>query len=88
MQAVPPHEIEREICSFVTSLTGRACAPHDDLKAIGIDSIAFLELVIFLEKRLAIPLPLELITAQPITTISGLTVQLASLLPVQRDTNA
>jgi acyl carrier protein len=61
-------------------MTGQRCDPDTDFKALGVDSVAFLEVVIFLEKKLSIPLPLELITARSITCVSGLVTQLEPLL--------
>lgn len=79
MRVAPLAQLESEICSFVTTLTGEACSPDTDLKSLGVDSIAFLEVVIFIEKSLSIPLPLELITSQPITTVSALAARLQTL---------
>jgi acyl carrier protein len=60
--------VEEEIRSFVTGMLGTACGPDADLKGLGLDSIGFLELAIFIEKRFSIPLPLEIIAAgSPIT---------------------
>lgn len=88
MRAPSPTQLESDICSFVTTLTGETCAPDSDLKALGVDSIAFLEVVIFIEKKLSIPLPLELITTQPITTVSALAHQLAHLTAPSKGVDA
>lgn len=72
-------QIQSEICAFLTSLLGKSCEPQDDLRALGVDSIAFLELIIFIEKKLHVPLPLDLITSQPVSTIHALTTQLVSI---------
>ena len=72
----------------MSSLVGHECTPDEDLKALGIDSIAFLEVVIFIEKKLQIPLPLELITAQPVTTVTALTTHLTSLLATRESLDA
>jgi acyl carrier protein len=81
MRALSQQQLESEICSFVTSLTGQPCAPDTELKELGVDSIAFLEVVIFVEKKLSIPLPLELITSRPITTVAALVTHLQFLTP-------
>lgn len=60
--------VEQEIRSFVTGMLGTECGPDSNLKELGLDSIGFLELVIFIEKRFSVPLPLELIAGgNPIT---------------------
>jgi acyl carrier protein len=82
------HHLESEICSFISSLIGHPCAPQDDLKSIGVDSIALLEVVIFIEKRLSIPLPLELLTDGPISSVAALTTRLSSLHPQEPSTTA
>lgn len=79
MSAPSEDQIQREICAFIASLLGRPCEPHADLRAIGVDSIAFLELVIFIEKRFKVPLPLELITASHLSTVQSLTAHLVAL---------
>jgi len=76
MSTVNTARVEQEIRSFVTAMLGSECGPDSNLKQLGLDSIGFLELVIFIEKRFAIPLPLELIAAgNPITPL-----RLATLL--------
>lgn len=79
MIAPPDQQIETEICSFVASLLGRSCEPQDDLRSIGVDSIAFLEVVIFIEKRFKVPLPLDLITSSHAATVRLLASHLATL---------
>lgn len=88
MRALSQQQLESEICSFVTSLTGQPCARDTDLKELGIDSIAFLEVVIFIEKQLSIPLPLELITSRPITTVAALAAHLEFLTPHKQGADA
>ena len=88
MRLLSSDQIQSEICTFVSSLTGQECTPDADLKGLGIDSIAFLEVVIFIEKKLLIPLPLELITSQPVTTVAALTTHLTALLANRQSTNA
>jgi acyl carrier protein len=82
------HHLESDICSFISSLTGNPCTPKDDLKSIGVDSIAFLEVVIFIEKRLSIPFPLELLTDGPLSSVAALTTRLSALHPQEPSTTA
>jgi acyl carrier protein len=79
MNTASNEQLRAEICSFLEAIVGRQVAPADDLRALGVDSIAFLELVIFLEKRLSIPLPLQILTAQPVTTVQALLDQISTL---------
>ena len=79
MSALSKEQAQTEICAFVASLLGRPCAHTDDLRSIGVDSIAFLELVIFVEKRFHVPLPLELITASHVSTVESLASHLVAL---------
>lgn len=79
MNSLSADDLRAEICSFLSSMLGREISPRDDLKANGLDSIAFLELVIFIEKRLKIPLPLDLLTAAPLTTVDALIAHLRSI---------
>lgn len=88
MRVLSSEQIQSEICGFVSSLAGQECAPDADLKGLGIDSIAFLEIIIFIEKKLHIPLPLELITSQPVTTVASLTRHLTSLLAERQSADA
>lgn len=74
-------DLEQDICRFVSEMLGCPCSQHDDLKKLGLDSIGFLELVIFIEKRCQVPLPLELMAAAPLTTVSAL---VARLVPAVR----
>lgn len=66
----PSHtdDVLSELCTFITSLVGQRCLEDSDLRGLGVDSIAFLELVIFIEKRFKVPFPLELITSHSLTT--------------------
>lgn len=75
--------LEQDICRFVADMLDCQCSPHDDLKKLGLDSIAFLELVIFIEKRCQIPLPLELMAAAPMITVSALVERLLSPGPLR-----
>lgn len=68
--------IQDEICRFLSNMAGERIHPSDDLRSKGIDSVALLELVIYIERELKIPFPLELLTSKPITT----TLDIASLL--------
>jgi acyl carrier protein len=88
MSNMTTSQIQIDLCSFVTSLTGHRCDPDSDFRALGVDSVAFLEIVIFLEKKLSIPLPLELITATSITTVSGLVAQLEPILSANQSGGA
>ncbi len=81
MNSFSADDLRAEICSFLSSVLGRDISPCDELKAKGLDSIAFLELVIFIEKRLKIPLPLDLLTAAPLTTVDALIAHLLSIEP-------
>jgi acyl carrier protein len=81
MNSLSADNLRAEICSFISSMLGTEVASHDNLKAKGLDSIAFLELVIFIEKRLKIPLPLDLLTAAPLTTVDALIAHLRSIEP-------
>lgn len=76
--------IQNEICLFLGQMIGRPCTMHDDLRALGVDSIALLELVIFIENKFKIPLPLELITSTPMTTVAALIQHLLSTYPALR----
>ena len=76
-------DLEHDICRFVAEMLGCPCSPHDDLRKLGLDSIAFLELVIFIEKRCQVPLPLELMAAAPLTTVSALVARLAAAEPLR-----
>lgn len=62
-------------------MLGEPCSPHDDLRAKGLDSVGFLELVIFIEKQLHIPLPVQIITSTPIPTVEALLARLAHTSP-------
>lgn len=79
MSLPPAEQIASEICNFVDSLVGQRCSATDDLRALGVDSIAFLELVIFIEKRFKVPLPLDLITSHALSTPALLTQHLLAL---------
>lgn len=72
-------KLRAEVCTFIEALVGRSVLPSEDLRSIGVDSIAFLELVIFLEKQLGIPLPLQLLTAHPLTTVQALLEHIVTL---------
>lgn len=77
MESLSAAALEQDICRFIAEMQGCKCLPSDDLKKLGLDSIAFLELVIFVEKRCRIPLPLELMAAAPLTTVSALVARIA-----------
>jgi hypothetical protein len=79
MQPFSEEHLQSELCAFITSMVGRPCAPHDELSALGLDSIGFLEVVIFLERTLHIPLPLELMTSQPLSTVAALATRVTTL---------
>lgn len=79
MQSFSEEHLQTELCAFITSMVGKPCAPHDELRALGLDSIGFLEVVIFLEKTLKIPLPLDLITSQPLSTVAALAAGIIQL---------
>jgi len=81
MKTPSASDLERDICRFVAEMLGCPCSPQDDLRKQGLDSIGFLELVIFIEKRCQVPLPLELMAAAPLTTVSALVARLALAEP-------
>lgn len=80
--------LQDEICRFLSSILGSDVGPCDDLRAKGLDSVAFLELVIFLERSLSIPLPLELVTAAPLTTAQALSERLMAILAQTKGASA
>lgn len=73
-------ELCSDICQFLGSMVGSEVRPEDELQSQGVDSIAFLELVIFLERKLSIPLPLDILTTKPLTTARALTEQLDAIV--------
>lgn len=68
--------IKGEICRFLSNMAGESIHATDDLRSKGIDSVGLLELVIYIERELKIPFPLELLNSKPINTA----LDLASLL--------
>jgi acyl carrier protein len=74
------HEhIQIEICRFLSNLAGESVNPSDDLRSKGIDSVALLELVIYIERELKIPFPLDLLTSKPVNTALDLSALLHSM---------
>jgi|688.fasta_scaffold2325844_1 acyl carrier protein len=71
--------IQSEICGFLSNLTGECVLSGDDLRSKGIDSVALLELVIYIERELKIPFPLDLLTSQPVNTARDLASVLHSM---------
>ena len=71
--------IGKELANFITSLIGAPVSQFDDLTNKGLDSVAFLEVIIFVERKLQIPLPLSLLTSAPLTTIAALSEQIVTL---------
>jgi acyl carrier protein len=72
MTSLSKEYIEAEICRFLSDMLSQPVGPHDELRARGLDSIGFLELIIFIEKQLRIPFPIQLMTATPLTTAQAL----------------
>jgi acyl carrier protein len=60
-------------------MLGQTVTPHDELRAKGLDSVGFLELIIFIEKQLLIPFPIQLMTATPLTTAEALAERVLAL---------
>lgn len=87
MQTFSEEHLQSQLCAFIASMVGKPCTLHDDLRALGLDSIGFLEVVIFLEKTLKIPLPLELLTSQRLSTVAALTTGIANLHSAARNSN-
>lgn len=85
MQPLSEEHLQSELCAFISSMMGKPCSAHDELHDLGLDSIGFLEVVIFLEKSLQIPLPLDLLTAQPLSTVAALAASLTNLRSTTRD---
>ena len=73
MPQLSEEALKGEICAFITSMVGQPCAPLDDLRELGLDSVGFLEVIIFIEKTLKIPLPLNLLAGQSLSTVEALT---------------
>jgi acyl carrier protein len=79
MNNLSKEDIQIEICRFLSDMLGQSVAPHDELRAKGLDSIGFLELIIFIEKQLKVPFPIQLMTATPLTTAEALTERVVAL---------
>ncbi|MFN4894392.1 MAG: phosphopantetheine-binding protein [Pseudomonadota bacterium] len=73
--------IQGAICRFLSDMLGQPVAPHDELRAKGLESVGFLELVIFIEKQFHLPLPLQLLSSTPVTTVEALVEQLVTARP-------
>ncbi len=69
------------ICRFLSDMLGQPVAPHDELRAKGLDSVGFLELIIFVEKQFQLPLPLQLLSSTPVTTVEALVERIVSAHP-------
>jgi acyl carrier protein len=76
----PPSHFREDVLRFLSQATGQTCTVKDSCADLGVDSVLFLELVIFVEKRFGIPLPLQLLTSHPLTTIQSLLDALEPLL--------
>jgi acyl carrier protein len=63
-------------------MLGQTVTPYEDLRAKGLDSVGFLEVVIFIEKELRIPFPLQLMSGSPITTVEAITEHLTASHPM------
>lgn len=73
--------LQNEICRFLSDMLGEPCSAHDDLRAKGLDSVGFLELLIFIEKQLAIPFPIHILTSAPVPTVEALIARLEAVSP-------
>jgi acyl carrier protein len=85
MTNTPRAHIQVEICRFLSDMLGQHIAPHDDLRSKGLDSVGFLELIIFLEKQLDIPLPLQLMSGSPVTSVEVLVERIVAIRPTAFD---
>ena len=73
--------IQGAICRFLSDMLGQTVTPHDELRAKGLDSVGFLELIIFIEKQFHLPLPLQLLSAAPVTTVEALVDRIVTTNP-------
>ena len=79
MTKISEEHIQGEICQFLSDMLGQSVTPHDELRAKGLDSVGFLELIIFIEKQLRVPFPIQLMTSTPLTTVEALAERVLAL---------
>ena len=76
MQTLSAAEIGTAICEFLESQVlsdGVAVTLETALDTIGVDSFAIVEIVLFLERRFELVLPLESLTPEHIRSVEALT---------------
>jgi acyl carrier protein len=79
MKNISPPDLQTKMCGFLGDMLSQVVTPDDDLRSKGLDSVGYLELIIFLEKQLDIPLPLQLLSASPITSVADLTKRIVAI---------
>lgn len=74
----------QELCDYLTTEVLRAGSPvreDDVLSELGVDSFSIMELVLFVERRFGVVLPMERLTPESIRTVRTLAACVARAAP-------